>query len=277
MNLEIELLKCYQCSDLNALLDQTSHAFEMAGFPYLILKWAPTPGSDATMIANSQPVWSNFADRLGSGGVELTQAIGASIIDGLKESKSDTRERQAWKAQQTSTFLVVRDAPQDFLLTRLQSSLICDLREPRWQEFVAHPLCKERDRILLLEAKTQVPVTRAMSANARRILAVFESVYRSFHSPESITPFKSEPSVTEPALSRREIECLQWLAAGKTLQEAAIILDISERTLRFHIANARNRLGVATTMQAVVAAALRYGFNPVDARRSIYTLSRAQL
>lgn len=277
MNLEIELLKCYQCPDLNALLDRASHAFEMAGFPYLILKWAPTPGSDAAMIAYSQPVWSNFADRLGSRGVELTQAIGSSIATGLEQSKADVRDRQAWKAQQTSTFLLAKDAPQSFHLTDLQMSLICDLGERPWREFVSHPLCKERDRILLLEAKTQVPITRAMATDARRIMAVFESVYRSFHSPELITPFGSALTPEEPALSRREIECLQWLAAGKTLQEAAIILDISERTLRFHIANARTRLGVATTMQAVVAAALRYGFNPLDARRSIYTISRAQL
>ena len=75
MNLEIELLKCYKCRDLNALLDRASSAFQMAGFPYLILKWEPTPGSDAAMIANSQPVWSNFTDRLGPSGVELTHGF----------------------------------------------------------------------------------------------------------------------------------------------------------------------------------------------------------
>ena len=277
MNLEIELLKCYKCRDLNALLDRASFAFQMAGFPYLILKWEPTPGSDAAMIANSQPVWSNFTDRLGPSGVELTHAIGVSVADSLKQAKSNTRDRQTWKSRQSRTFLVARDAPQDYHLTRLQRSLICDFGELAWREFVSRPLCKERDRILLLEAKTQAPVTKAMIADAQRILSVFESVYRSFHSPDAITPLKSGATDTEPALSRREIECLRWLAAGKTLQEAAMILDISERTLRFHIANARKRLGVATTMQAVVAAALRYGFNPLDARRSIYTLSRAQL
>ena len=110
----------------------------------------------------------------------------------------------------------------------------------------------------------------------KEFFAVFESVYRSFHSVEPAHAATLDTPESPPNLSRREIECLQWLAAGKTLQEAATILDISERTLRFHIANARNRFGVATTMQAVVAAALRYGFNPKDARRSIYAATRGQ-
>ena len=33
-------------------------------------------------------------------------------------------------------------------------------------------------------------------------------------------------------------------------------------------------LGVATTMQAVVAASLMYGFNPKDARKSVYSMCR---
>ena len=86
--------------------------------------------------------------------------------------------------------------------------------------------------------------------------------------------YATETDGRTPALSRREAECLQWLAAGKTLGEAATIIGISERTLRFHVANARERLGVATTIQAVVAASLVYGFHPSDTRRSIYAISR---
>jgi hypothetical protein len=70
------------------------------------------------------------------------------------------------------------------------------------------------------------------------------------------------------------VQCLHWLAAGKTFSEAAIILDIAERTLRFHVGNAKKKLGVSTTMQAVVAAALEYGFDPKDPRQSIYYTSR---
>jgi DNA-binding CsgD family transcriptional regulator len=52
-------------------------------------------------------------------------------------------------------------------------------------------------------------------------------------------------------LSKRESECLRWVAEGKTDGEAGKILGISPRTVRFHINNAKDKLGVATRIQAV--------------------------
>lgn len=52
-------------------------------------------------------------------------------------------------------------------------------------------------------------------------------------------------------LSRREAECLRWVADGKTDFEVGKILSISPRTVRFHIRNAKAKLGVATRIQAV--------------------------
>jgi DNA-binding CsgD family transcriptional regulator len=52
-------------------------------------------------------------------------------------------------------------------------------------------------------------------------------------------------------LTRRESDCLAWVAQGKTDQETGIILGISARTVRFHIENAKKKLGVATRIQAV--------------------------
>ena len=277
MNLEVELLKAYSCTDLDSLLECSARAFETVGLPYVILKWTPAPASEAVMISHSLPVWNNFSERLGMQGDALSHSIGESIGDGLRRAKCNTRDRQAWKCQQSRTFLVATDAPKDFLLTQIQRRLICDFGQRPWREIISHPLCKERDRFLVLEAKTQDRVTPDMVIAARRIFTVFQGLYRSFHSSGAMDFIPHAPTEAPRELSRREIECLQWLAAGKTLQEAATILDISERTLRFHISNARKSLGVATTMQAVVAAALQYGFNPKDARRSIYSISRAPL
>lgn len=53
-------------------------------------------------------------------------------------------------------------------------------------------------------------------------------------------------------LTRRESECLHWVAGGKTDFEVGKILEISPRTVRFHITNAKTKLGVATRIQAVV-------------------------
>jgi len=63
----------------------------------------------------------------------------------------------------------------------------------------------------------------------------------------SIWPMKCE-------LNDREIEALMWAARGKTSEEIATIMAIAERTVNFHLNNARNKLGVATRIQAAVKA-----------------------
>jgi DNA-binding NarL/FixJ family response regulator len=55
-------------------------------------------------------------------------------------------------------------------------------------------------------------------------------------------------------LSARETEILSWSAKGKTRDEIAEIVDISRRTVEFHLENARIKLGVPTRIQAVVKA-----------------------
>jgi DNA-binding NarL/FixJ family response regulator len=56
------------------------------------------------------------------------------------------------------------------------------------------------------------------------------------------------------ALNEREIECLTWSARGKTSPEIAQIVNISARTVNFHIENACRKLNVSTRTEAVVKA-----------------------
>lgn len=56
-------------------------------------------------------------------------------------------------------------------------------------------------------------------------------------------------------LTRREIQCLKWAAAGKTDAEIGKIVSISTPTVRFHIVNASRKLGVAGRSQAIHRAA----------------------
>lgn len=66
---------------------------------------------------------------------------------------------------------------------------------------------------------------------------------------------RQRPALTAVHLSEREIEALVWSARGKTSGEIATILGLSKRTVDFHIDNAREKLGVATRIEAVVKAA----------------------
>lgn len=61
-------------------------------------------------------------------------------------------------------------------------------------------------------------------------------------------------SEQELLVSARELDCLKWTAAGKTAWEASVILGISERTVRFHLNAAREKLKCTTTTQAVAKA-----------------------
>jgi DNA-binding NarL/FixJ family response regulator len=56
-------------------------------------------------------------------------------------------------------------------------------------------------------------------------------------------------------LNEREVEVLTWAARGKTSAEIAKILDLTKRTVDFHIDNARGKLGAATRTEAVLKAA----------------------
>lgn len=54
-----------------------------------------------------------------------------------------------------------------------------------------------------------------------------------------------------PQLSPREIECLKWTAAGKAHTDIAVILDLSEHTVRGYLKDARQKLDAVSLAQAV--------------------------
>ena len=56
-------------------------------------------------------------------------------------------------------------------------------------------------------------------------------------------------------LTRREVQCLKWAAAGKTDHEVAQIIHIAMPTVRFHIRNAAEKLKVVGRSQAIHRAA----------------------
>lgn len=57
-------------------------------------------------------------------------------------------------------------------------------------------------------------------------------------------------------LSNREIEVLRWTGDGKTSSEISDILNISESTVNFHIANAIMKLNTPNKTAAVIQAVL---------------------
>ena len=62
-------------------------------------------------------------------------------------------------------------------------------------------------------------------------------------------------------LTTRETDALTWVAAGKSDAEIAGIMDLSRKTINFHIENAKRKLGYTSRVTAI-AAALRDGLIP---------------
>src|ERR1700751_1757271 len=65
-----------------------------------------------------------------------------------------------------------------------------------------------------------------------------------------------------PALSERELECMRWVAAGKSDWEIGMILKISSATVRFHVDSARRKLDATTRPQAVATLVARGLLSP---------------
>ncbi|MBW7970171.1 LuxR family transcriptional regulator [Bradyrhizobium sp. BR 10289] len=61
----------------------------------------------------------------------------------------------------------------------------------------------------------------------------------------------NEHAIDGIRLSRREVECLEWAAQGKSSWEIGRILGISRNTVAYYLENAKEKLGVRTIAQAV--------------------------
>ena len=68
---------------------------------------------------------------------------------------------------------------------------------------------------------------------------------------ERLMSLTSPPPTTVVRLTRRERDSLALVAEGKTDWEISVILGIAEATVRFHVDNARRKLGAVNRAQAV--------------------------
>ncbi len=66
----------------------------------------------------------------------------------------------------------------------------------------------------------------------------------------------TDPRTNQRPLTTRERDCLAYVADGYTDAQIAMLLDISESTVRFHLTNARTKLGAVNRTQAVARLAI---------------------
>jgi len=75
------------------------------------------------------------------------------------------------------------------------------------------------------------------------------------HIHEAVSRISAAWSAQTRPLSLREIEVLKWIKDGKTNWEISVILDVSERTVKFHLNNIMAKLEASNRTHAVAIAA----------------------
>ncbi|WP_440054947.1 helix-turn-helix transcriptional regulator [Pseudoalteromonas sp. T1lg65] len=70
-------------------------------------------------------------------------------------------------------------------------------------------------------------------------------------------------SVQKIELTEREKECMEWISEGKTAWETAQILNISERTVNFHVNNVIDKVGASNRQHAVAKILISGVLKPV--------------
>jgi DNA-binding CsgD family transcriptional regulator len=85
----------------------------------------------------------------------------------------------------------------------------------------------------------------------------FEAQVLAYHFHDAVRrTMKPQHEIVPPPmpLTEREVEILRWTAAGKTAWEIGGILNISERTVNFHVQNVMEKFGVHNKTHAAAKA-----------------------
>ena len=106
--------------------------------------------------------------------------------------------------------------------------------------------------MLTLARAGESVTTAEWQAKACHILWLVQAVHLSMI---RVVALKLQPEIAVQ-LSRREVEALRWTGEGKTSGEISGILNITERTVNFHISKAMAKLNAVNKTAAVLQAAM---------------------
>ena len=76
-------------------------------------------------------------------------------------------------------------------------------------------------------------------------------------SPAGAGSRSQRPGRQNQVITKRERECLEWAAIGKSTWDISEIIEVSEACVTFHIENAKRKLHAVNRTHAVVKALMR--------------------
>ncbi|MGH9431273.1 MAG: LuxR C-terminal-related transcriptional regulator [Terriglobia bacterium] len=93
--------------------------------------------------------------------------------------------------------------------------------------------------------------TREIRAAVEAVVAGLVVLHPAFADAAAARSAPPMPHLRGVSLTAREVEVLRWIAAGFANKEIAAKLEISEHTVKFHIASIFNKLDVSNRAEAV--------------------------
>lgn len=144
-----------------------------------------------------------------------------------------------------------RASERPFLISHLRKTL-GPATEDRWRDLMPEAVQDADGIIVPVHDHGQLAWVAAFAGKNADLSAAAQAVMSAaVHAGYSLFHHLLEGDVPQSPLTPRECECLHWVGEGKTDAEVGKILSISGRTVRFHINNAKRKLGVASRIQAV--------------------------
>jgi DNA-binding CsgD family transcriptional regulator len=228
MRLRLEsLVALLECPDQERLFSSLSSLTQELGFERFLVgaRHATSGGSTEDRILSSySPGWLKRYQEEQYASIDpvVSHAVNSSIPLIWSDQLYDSQQRLQFREEAES--YGIREGVSIPVRTRMSTGVISLVSETQGTEIQRHIVANVAD-ILLLSTYA------------------YEALLKLGASHQSSQP--------RPVISVRETECLKWSSVGKTAWEISQILNISERTVNFHLGNAAVKLGTRGTRHTV--------------------------
>lgn len=164
----------------------------------------------------------------------------------------------AWLTSRKKPFWFFRYARFIPFSARLLIDSTAPPRKRQLADFVLTPYLNGVDRFFVLAGLHEL-------ANFELVqeLSTLSMAYASRAVTDLTMQSTAAPRPDEVHLTERQLQCLQWMAAGKSLHEIAIITGMSYANVRYHLERAKRINGYATVQQLMVHAAQTHNLSPL--------------
>lgn len=149
-------------------------------------------------------------------------------------------------ATRRTTFLLSEEEEKLRRFSQESSDLVDAALAYGWREVMGIPIHGPGDYVGLVTMSSMEPVSLSVADRAV-IQAMAHAIHERCHKTIGFGT-RTKPMAT---LTARELECMRWVAAGKSDAEIASIVGISPSTAHFHVEKVKKKLGTRSRTEAV--------------------------